>query len=88
MLRDSGREATLTIPHDIAVVADRMCKDQHWTFEKSLLVLLNRGVAAQAAADQDLEMKYEAFMKQTDPVAQNKAGEDLIRSVFGPGSIA
>jgi hypothetical protein len=87
-IKQRSREAALTIPHEIAEVAERMSKEQHWTFEKALLVLLKRGVAAQRAAEKDIENKYESFLKETDADRAENAGDDLIRSVFGTDSIA
>lgn len=88
MTKERSREATLTIPHEIAEAAERMSKDHHWTFEKALLVLLKRGLSAQRAAEQDIENKYETFLRETDGDRAEKAGDDLIRAVFGADAIA
>lgn len=88
MVRDSAREATITIPHPIAAIADEMAKELNWSFEKALLALLTRGVEAQRKAHQQLEARYEIFMNAPDGEAQDKAWDALFNSIAGSDFIA
>jgi hypothetical protein len=78
---------TLALPPESAAVASRIAAEQHWSFADAVLFLVKRGVKAQEAAERTVADRYERFMK-SDVKEQQTTGDDLIRAVFGPESIA
>jgi len=50
---------------------------------RALVVLAERGVAAEAEAKQQLKASYNRFVSENDPTLKNEAGKDLIRAIFG-----
>jgi len=55
---------------------------------RALVVLAERGLRAEAEATQQLKTSYDRFLAESDPTRKNEAGQDLIRAIFGKGSIA
>jgi hypothetical protein len=53
-----------------------------------LVELAQRGVEAEAAAQDGLEATYHRFMSAADEERRGKAGEDLIREIFGKDALA
>ena len=81
------QEATVTLPSSLAEVAHRIAAEQHWTFPEAIVFLVKRGVKAQQDAEAAVAHTYERFM-QADGAEEEKTGDDLIRAIFGPESIA
>lgn len=54
----------------------------------ALVSLAERGLRAEAEAKEQLKANYNRFLSESDPALKNKAGEDLIRSIFGADAIA
>jgi hypothetical protein len=50
---------------------------------RTLVVLAQRGVEAEAAARDELNATYRRFMSEADPERKGEAGKDLIRAIFG-----
>jgi hypothetical protein len=65
-----------------------VAKQRHLTVSRALVVLAEKGVEAEAAARNRLDMAYERFVAETDSDRKNDAGRDLIRVIFGRDSIA
>jgi len=55
---------------------------------RALVVLAQRGVAAEAAARESLNTAYRRFMSEANPERKDEAGKDLIRAIFGRDAIA
>ena len=65
-----------------------MAKEKHLTMSRALVILAERGVAAEAEAREALHASYHHFLSESDPERKNEAGRDLIRAVFGKDAIA
>lgn len=58
------------------------------TMSRALVALAERGVRAEAEANQQLKASYNRFLAENDPARKNEAGKDLIRAIFGKDSLA
>ena len=79
---------SVTIPATLARDVRRVAKERHVTMSRALVVLAERGLRAEAEARQQLKTSYDCFLAENDPARKNEAGQDLIRAIFGKGSIA
>lgn len=86
MVREQ-QPTTVEIPAAIAEEANRIANQQHWTLHHAILYLVNRGIKAQRETDISVTKAYDALMGAS-PEEQDEAGKALIRSVFGPASVA
>lgn len=87
MAQELQTEATVSLPRPLAEVANRIAAQQHWTFPQAIIFLIKRGVKAQTEAEQAVSDAHERFM-EADGSNQKQAGDDLIRTIFGPESLA
>ncbi len=87
MVQTTQTEATITLPPSLAEVANRLASEQHWTFDQAVLFLVKRGAKAQQEAEGRISTSYKRFM-EADENAESEAGDELIRSVLGPQSVA
>ena len=78
----------MTIPARLAAEVRKVAKKQQLTMSRALVTLAERGVEAEAAKRETLELSYRRFMSEADPSRKNEAGKDLIRSIFGSEAIA
>jgi hypothetical protein len=85
--RKSIRQS-VTIPATLAAAVRRVARDRHLTMSRALVVLAERGVRAEADAKQQLEAAYQRFVEAQEADQKDRAGRDLIRSIFGKDSIA
>ena len=85
--RDSVRQS-VTIPKTLAEEAARVARERNLTRSGALVFLAERGAKAERDAQRKLRRDYQRFMKEKDPKKKLDAGEDLIRSIFGPDAIA
>src|SRR6476659_4724601 len=74
---------SVTMPAQRARGVRRVAKERAVTTSRALVTLAERGVEAEAAARARLAAAYEQFMAEGDPARKSKAGEDLIRAIFG-----
>jgi hypothetical protein len=79
---------SVTLPAGLAADVRRIAKNRQLTMSRALVVLAERGVRAEAEAKQQLDAAYRQFINEHEPDRKNKAGRDLIRSIFGKESIA
>jgi hypothetical protein len=79
---------SVTIPPQLATAVRRVAKEKHLTMSRALVVLAERGVAAETAARDNLKATYRRFMSEADPERKGEAGKDLIRAIFGKDAIA
>jgi hypothetical protein len=79
---------SVTLPATLAADVKRVAKERHLTMSRALVALAERGVRAEAEAKQQLKSAYRRFVEETEPGRKNEAGRDLIRAIFGKGSIA
>jgi hypothetical protein len=79
---------SVTIPAELAIEVERVARKNHLTMSRALVVLAQRGVEAEAAARENLNVSYRHFMAETDTERKNEAGKDLIRAIFGKNAIA
>jgi hypothetical protein len=78
----------VTIPKALAEEAARVAREKHLTVSRALVFLAERGAKAEREAQANLKRNYRRFMKEQDPQTKIKAGEDLLRTIFGPDSVA
>jgi len=86
--RASSVRQSVTIPAQLAIEVERVARKKHLTMSRALVVLAQRGVAAEAAARESLNTAYRRFMSEADPERKDEAGKDLIRAIFGKDAIA
>jgi hypothetical protein len=79
---------SVTIPAALASEVRRVAKERHLTMSRALVVLAERGVRAEADAKEQLKLAYRRFLDENEPARKNEAGRDLIRAIFGKGSVA
>jgi hypothetical protein len=79
---------SVTIPAELAIEVERVAKKKHLTMSRALVALAQRGVEAELAARQNLNVTYRRFMSEADPQQKDQAGKDLIRAIFGTDAIA
>jgi len=86
--RAASIRQSVTIPSQLAKEVRRVAKERRVTMSRALVSLAELGVEAEAAARKNLSVAYGRFMAESDPRQKNEAGKDLIRAIFGEGSIA
>jgi hypothetical protein len=79
---------SVTIPSRLAADVRRVAKERHVTMSRALVDLAERGLRAEAEAKQQLKAAYRNFVEEGEPARKNEAGRDLIRAIFGKGSVA
>ena len=79
---------SVTIPARLAIQVERIAKKKHLTISRTLVVLAERGLEAEAEARANLDATYRRFLSESDPERKGEAGKDLIRAVFGKDAIA
>lgn len=84
--RQMQAETSIILPAPLAIVAEQIAKDQNWSLPDAIVFLVKRGVEAQVKAEAAVEASYEKFM-QAEP-ENEEPSDDLIRTIFGPESIA
>ncbi|MBI1786120.1 MAG: hypothetical protein HYR60_01035 [Acidobacteria bacterium] len=55
---------------------------------RALVSLAERGVRAELGEKENLKVTYKRFMDEREPASKNKAGKDLVRTIFGKDAIA
>lgn len=66
----------------------RVAKERNLTISAALLSLAEQGIRAELDAKRNLKDAHQRFLSEQEPVAQEAAGRDLIRAIFGEHSIA
>ena len=61
---------------------------QSVTASRAVVALAERGVAAEAAAQEKLTASYHRFLEENEPLRKDEAGRDLIRAIFGKDAIS
>jgi hypothetical protein len=79
---------SVTIPAELAMEVERVARKKHLTKSRALVVLAQRGLAAEAASRENLDTTYRRLMAEADPGRNGEAGKDLIRAIFGTDAIA
>src|SRR5437773_2407915 len=79
---------SVTIPVQLAIEVRRVAKKQHLTMSRALVTLAQRGIDAESAAREQLNLSYRGFMAEDDAQRKGEAGQELIRAVFGKDAIA
>jgi hypothetical protein len=79
---------TVSLPPSLAFEVRRVAKERHLPISRVLVELAELGVQAELDARKRLESSFNQFLGASDPASKNKAGRDLIRSIFGNDSIA
>ena len=84
----SSVRQSVTLPAPLAAEVRRVAKERRLTTSRALVELAQRGIEAQAEAQQNLNATYRRFMSEADPVRKDEAGRDLIRAIFGTEALA
>jgi hypothetical protein len=79
---------SITIPETLAVEARRVVEERRLTFSGAIVFLAERGAKAEREAQETLRRNYRRYLKEHDPEKKLQAGDDLIRSIFGPDAVA
>ena len=79
---------SVTLPARLASEVRRVAKEHHVTMSRALVTLAERGVRAESDTRDRLNAAYSRFIEENEPGRKNEAGRDLIRAIFGKGSIA
>lgn len=87
MVKEREVTATLQVPEGVIEAAKLIANRNEWTVERAIAFLLKRGVEAQAESDRLLAEAYNSFITSA-PEGRSSAGDELIRSIFGPSSVA
>ena len=86
--KSSSVRQSVTIPASLASEVRRVAKEKHLTMSRALVVLAQRGLEAETAARENLNVSYHRFLSETDPGRKDEAGRNLIRAIFGKDAIA
>ena len=79
---------SVSLPAPLAAEVRRVAKERHLTISRALVTLAERGVRAEQDAKENLKTAYHRFLKEQEPSKKEKAGQDLIRAIFGKDAIA
>jgi hypothetical protein len=77
----------VSVPGPLAAEVRRIAHERHLIMSPALVFLAERGVRAELEAKENLRAAYERFMKEREPGRRIRAGEDLVRAIFGADSI-
>lgn len=87
MVQEIPTQATVHLPRPLAEKAAEIAARQRWSFDEAVLFLVTRGLAEQQQTEAALTTAYNRFL-ESDEGARDEAGKDLIRTIFGPKSVA
>ena len=76
------------MPAPLAVEVRRVARERNLTMSRAIVALAERGARAELEARENLKRTYRRFMKEKEPARKEKAGQDLIRAIFGTDAIA
>lgn len=76
------------MPAALASEVRRVAKERHVTLSRALVTLAERGIAAEAEAQSQLEASFHRFLDEREPSRKDEAGKELIRAIFGKAAIA
>jgi hypothetical protein len=79
---------SVAIPAPLAKEVRRIAKERHLTVGRALVVLAEKGVQVEREAQGNLALAYRRFLKAPATTKKDKAGKDLIRTIFGKDAIA
>ena len=78
---------TITFPADLSQEIRRISAEEQWPESKAVILLARLGAKAQKQAEQSLRSLHASFVNESNPQRQDKLGDDLTRSIFGPEAI-
>lgn len=78
---------SVTLPAALASDVRRVAKERRLTMSRALVALAERGVQAEAEAQEQLKTAYRRFLNENEPARKNEAGKELIRAIFGKDAI-
>ena len=79
--------ATVEMPAALFSEAGRIASQQSWTVEQPLTYLFSRGIDARHETERTVTEAYNAFINAPEQ-SRDELGKVLIRSIFGPASVA
>lgn len=79
---------SVTVPAALAAEVRRVAKERNLTMSRAIVTLAERGVRAELEAGENLKVAYRRFRNEKEPARKERAGEDLIRAIFGKDAIA
>jgi hypothetical protein len=79
---------SVTLPAALASDVRRVAKERRLTMSRALVALAERGVQAEAEAQEQLKTAYRRFLNENEPTRKNQAGKELIKAIFGKDAIA
>ena len=79
---------SVTIQAPLVAEVRRIAREQKLTMSRALVSLAARGIQADLEAKKTLKAAYRRFMDEPGPDAENEAGKDLVRAIFGTDAIA
>lgn len=88
MVAESETQTSVTLPPELWAEAQRIAGEQNWSMNEAIVFLATVGAASQHQAEANLRTRYNNFMNETDPEKQSRAGNEMIRAIFGPNSVA
>ncbi|MGA8027737.1 MAG: hypothetical protein WB992_11370 [Bryobacteraceae bacterium] len=88
MIAESQTQALVTLPPQLWADAQRIAGEHNWSIDEAIVFLAKVGAASQRKAEANLQARYREFMDETDPEKQSQAGDEMIRAIFGPDSVA
>jgi len=78
---------SVTIPAPLVAAVRRVAKERNLTMSRALVSLAERGIQADLEAKKELKAAYRRFMQERESRANNEAGKELIRVIFGADAI-
>jgi hypothetical protein len=78
---------TVTFPTDLFDEIKRISAEENWPESKAVILLARLGAKAQKEAEEKLRSSHNAFINENDPQKRDQLGDEMTRSIFGPGAI-
>ncbi len=88
MVAESETQILVTLPPQLWEEVQRIAGEHNWSTGEAIVFLARVGAASQHRAQENLRLRYRQFMDETDPEKQSRAGDEMIRAIFGPESVA
>jgi hypothetical protein len=81
-------QMTVAVPTDLYEEIKRLAASENWPESQVVVMLARLGAKSQRKMEKQLHSSYEAFMRENDPQERDHLGDDMIRSIFGPETVA
>jgi hypothetical protein len=87
MVQESETRISTDFPKDLFDEIQRIAQEENWQLSQAVILLARMGANSQRGSEANLAAQHARFLNEKDSKLRDQAGDDLLRSIFGPDSI-